>query len=190
MSEHSYTNYTATRDSNQSGHELFDTTIHRQHENYFSSTEDGEESQDHDNITTFHNSTSSNLQQYTMDLEAELTSIPSILTSFHNSKNNDATRQRQNSLIQNNIPNSFSINEQTNSPIDSSSLDERSKPELVSDVQNHVSGIVPFHERHRYEFYTVIAGGVLLAFNSGLINGITLQARNVPVSHVSGKFMI
>lgn len=165
MSEYRYATSHDSNNDCEAGHE---------HDNTF---EDDKELPVHDN-NTLKQSTSGNLQLYTMDLEAELTPIPSILTSFHSAQNDFVTRQRQNSP---------SISGSKVPPIGSSSSDNNSKPPQLNEVENSVAGVVPFHERHRYEFYTVIAGGVLLAFNSGLINGITLQARNVPVSHISGK---
>ena len=163
--------YTTSHDSNN------DCEADHEHDNSSSSEDDNDSPAVHDNIT-IERSISENIQLYTMDLEAELTPMPSILTSFHSAQNDVATRQRQNS---------FSNSESKVPPIGSSSSDNNSKHPHLNEVQNPVVGVVPFQERHRYEFYTVIAGGVLLAFNSGLINGITLQARNVPVSHISGK---
>eukprot|EP01031_Cornospumella_fuschlensis_P025188 gene25188-30421_t len=44
----------------------------------------------------------------------------------------------------------------------------------------------PLHERHSLEFTAIMAGASALAFNAGFVNGITIQFRDVPVSHVTG----
>ena len=50
-----------------------------------------------------------------------------------------------------------------------------------------IANVVPFHERNRSEFLTIIFGGSALAFNSGFINGCTLLSIHPhPVSHVTG----
>ena len=47
--------------------------------------------------------------------------------------------------------------------------------------------IIPFHERNRLEFLSIILGGSALSFNSGFINGCTLLSlHSYPVSHVTG----
>jgi uncharacterized membrane protein YoaK (UPF0700 family) len=42
------------------------------------------------------------------------------------------------------------------------------------------------HERNRLEFVVIVVGGTALSFNSGFINGCTLQFRGIAVSHMTG----
>lgn len=44
----------------------------------------------------------------------------------------------------------------------------------------------PLEERHRLEFATIVCGGIALSFNSGFVNGITLQFNSIPVTHITG----
>ena len=70
-----------------------------------------------------------------------------------------------------------------------SSLEQKqSKIPLIRKRQHSLKpNIIPFHERNRLEFLTIILGGSALSFNSGFINGCTLLSiRPHPVSHVTG----
>lgn len=65
---------------------------------------------------------------------------------------------------------------------------DRSNFPLIRRRQHSLAAnIIPFHERDRLEFLTIIFGGSALAFNSGFINGCTLLSLHPhPVSHVTG----
>ena len=70
----------------------------------------------------------------------------------------------------------------------SSVQQEQRKTPLIRKRQHSLKpNIIPFHERNRLEFLSIILGGSALSFNSGFINGCTLLSFHPhPVSHVTG----
>ena len=54
-------------------------------------------------------------------------------------------------------------------------------------VDNNVTiQTVPIHQRSTVEMMVIALGGSALSFNSGLLNGITLQSSSIAVTHVTG----
>lgn len=70
-------------------------------------------------------------------------------------------------------------------------LDEEEILDLNEWQSNNTVASVPvppvaLQERHPLEFTVILIGSTLLSFNAGFVNGCTYQARNIPVSHVTG----
>lgn len=75
--------------------------------------------------------------------------------------------------------------------IELTDLDEEEIYDLNEWQSNNTVGTTPIpqvalHERHPLEFAVILIGATLLSFNAGFVNGCTYQARNIPVSHVTG----
>lgn len=67
--------------------------------------------------------------------------------------------------------------------VESGLTKKRSMIELENDTPNKL-----FNERSRMEFWTIIVGGSLLAFNAGYINGVTLATTPAyPTTHHTGS---
>lgn len=58
--------------------------------------------------------------------------------------------------------------------------------EQMTAIKSMISPRTELRQRDPLELLMIICGGVGLAFNSGLMNGITLTAHEVPSSHVTG----
>lgn len=81
---------------------------------------------------------------------------------------------------------SFDLQNPSNKTGESNQEQADGLEEQMTAIKSMLSPRTNLHQRDPLELLMIICGGVGLAFNSGLMNGITLTAHEVPTSHVTG----